>query len=127
MSWAIGYENGRDIGYGVPAVCDKPGCNAQIDRGISYCCGDYATDYGCGLYFCTAHLAHRIPRGSDMVVQICPRCIRYRPPYDPKPDVADWIRHKLTHESWSQWRQENPDEVENMKKMLATLPAGLLH
>ena len=34
MGWSIGYDDNwkRDIGYGVPAVCDHPGCNEKIDR-----------------------------------------------------------------------------------------------
>ena len=36
MSWSIGYDDNwdRDIGYGVPAYCDHPGCNEEIDRGF---------------------------------------------------------------------------------------------
>ena len=35
MGWSLGYDGRwkRDIGYGVPAVCDFPGCNEEIDRG----------------------------------------------------------------------------------------------
>jgi hypothetical protein len=41
MSWAIGYDGRwkRDIGYGVPAYCDHPGCNEEIDRGLAHVCG----------------------------------------------------------------------------------------
>ena len=30
MGWSIGYDEKwqRDIGYGVPAICDYPGCTA---------------------------------------------------------------------------------------------------
>jgi hypothetical protein len=28
------------------------------------------------------------------------------------------MRHKLTDESWQQWRDENPEEVEKMKSAL---------
>ena len=40
MGWAIGYDGRweRDIGYGVPAVCDHPDCNVRIDRGLDYVC-----------------------------------------------------------------------------------------
>ena len=29
MSWAVGYDSKwqRDIGYGVPSICDHPKCN----------------------------------------------------------------------------------------------------
>jgi hypothetical protein len=41
MGWSIGYDENwkRDIGYGVPAVCDHPKCNKIINRGLSYVCG----------------------------------------------------------------------------------------
>lgn len=42
MGWSIGYDNNwkRDIGYGVPATCDHPDCNEEIDRGLAYVCGN---------------------------------------------------------------------------------------
>ena len=33
-------SSGRDQGYGVPAKCDHPGCDEDIDRGIAFACGD---------------------------------------------------------------------------------------
>ena len=38
MSWAVGYDSKwqRDIGYGVPSICDHPKCNKEIHRGLSY-------------------------------------------------------------------------------------------
>lgn len=111
MGWSVGRRDGRDIGYGVPAICDKPDCDAEIDRGLSYCCGDYSTEYGCGLYFCENHLSYRKPHGSDRLVQLCPRCIAYKNPYTPKPDTQEWISWKLTDDSWNTWRQENPKKV----------------
>jgi hypothetical protein len=104
MGWSIGFDERwqRDIGYGVPATCDYPGCNAAIDRGLSYVCGGepFGGDRGCGLYFCKAHL--RMGRR----VQLCTRCSRGRKPYEPTPDTAEWIHHKATDESWAQWRAE---------------------
>ena len=117
MGWAIGYDPNWscDIGYGVPAYCDHPECNAEIDRGLSHVCGGepYGGDRGCGLFFCAGHLdssAH------------CPRCAAYRPtPYKrPKPDHPRWIRHKLTDPSWSEWRAEHPQEVEIMRATLTS-------
>jgi hypothetical protein len=33
MGWSVGEgKDGRDIGYGVPALCDHPDCSEQIDR-----------------------------------------------------------------------------------------------
>lgn len=104
MSWAIGEHNGRDIGYGVPAVCDFPRCGAEIDRGLSYVCGGAAHggDHGCGLFFCPKHLHY-----GQFDAPLCSRCRNYRPPFDPTPDVALWIGHKATDPSWADWREEN--------------------
>lgn len=96
MGWAVGYDSTwhRDIGYGVPALCDQPGCDAHIDRGLGYVCGagPGGAEHGCGLYFCGEHggglpdCEHTIAEGT--------------------PDVAQWLRHKLTDPSWGQWRAE---------------------
>ncbi len=60
MSWAIGYNETykRDVGYGVPAYCDHPGCKRVIDRGLAYICGGDigGGEHGCGLFFCEKHL-----------------------------------------------------------------------
>jgi hypothetical protein len=110
MGWSIGYDSHwkRDIGYGVPAYCDHPKCNKEIDRGLSYVCGGepYGGEKGCGLYFCQDHM---IGVGSG---QRCPKCARYdHKPYKPKPEHPKWIRFKLRDKSWAVWRKENPDEV----------------
>lgn len=109
MGWGIGYDNNwnRDIGYGVPATCDHPGCGEAIDRGLAHVCGGepFGGDDGCGLYFCGKHL-HPCR---------CERCSNSQPPFDPTPDTKEWIEWKLTDESWKQWRDENPDEVAALK------------
>lgn len=102
MGWSIGFDTkwNRDIGYGVPATCDHPGCGAQIDRGLSYVCGGdpYGGEHGCGLYFCGRHLS-----GCP---QVCDRCEAGADPYVPTADVAEWTHHKQTDPSWAQWRAE---------------------
>ena len=108
MSWAVGYDTNwkRDIGYGVPAICDHPKCNERIDRGIAYVCGaePCGGEKGCGLYFCGKHQVGYYQR--------CKKCATYRgTTYKPKPDLEVWIKHKLLHESWEEWRKENPEEV----------------
>ena len=108
MSWAIGYDNNwqRDIGYGVPATCDHPECNTQINRGLSHvCCNSepYGGDDGCGLYFCGKHL--------HLPYAMCDRCIDQDPPFDMKPDATEWLRHKLEDDSWGKWREDNPIET----------------
>lgn len=116
MSWAVGFDTHwqRDIGYGVPAICDKPKCDARINRGLSFVCGGepYGGEIGCGLYFCANHLWFGRSRNAP---QLCPRCMEYRPPYKrPKSDVLEWREHKLTDESWQEWRDANPDKVQKL-------------
>ncbi len=106
MGWSVGYDNhwSRDIGYGVPAICDHPDCDKKIDRGLSYVCGGepYGGDSGCGLYFCDKHHS-----------PLCARCQnrkrgpRQVPPFDAKPDTEEWTNHKMTDPSWEKWREEN--------------------
>lgn len=123
MGWSIGYDNNwkRDVGYGVPAICDQPKCTAEIDRGLSFVCGGdpYGGDYGCGLYFCSQHLFYRQPRGAESHIQLCPRCYAYKSPYNPKPDTKEWVKWKLKDKSWEKWRKENPEEVKLLLSKVA--------
>lgn len=102
----------RWAGYGVPAVCDWPDCEAAIDRGLAYKCEEHLTyfewpdgreeenvDEGCGLYFCSEHLYKAELHGG----------------VEPKPDTREWVEWMLTDESWEQWRTENPDRVASMR------------
>lgn len=116
MGWSVGEHDGRDIGYGVPAICDHPKCNARIDRGLAYVCCDqmpYGGEKGCGRFFCYDHADYR---------HRCSRCNHGRPAWPAKPDVREWIEWKLTDLSWELWRKENPDEVERLKALLPTAP-----
>lgn len=119
MGWSIGYDSKwkRDIGYGVPAVCDHPGCNTGIHRGLAHVCGGepYGGEHGCGLFFCDNHL---YLHGNSIFSQRCERCSNDKSYFDPKPDVKEWVEWKLTHESWQKWRDENPEEVAKMKTRL---------
>lgn len=110
MGWQIGYDENwqRDIGYGVPAICDHPGCTNEINRGLGFVCANqtpHGGEFGCGLFFCSDH--HNFD-GQ------CERCVKGEDPFEPKPDLLRWIRWKLEHASWADWRQENPDEVKKM-------------
>lgn len=122
MSWAVGFDSrwNRDIGYGVPATCDHPKCNAEIDRGLSYVCGGkpYGGDIGCGLYFCSEHLF--MPGSRRDCSQLCPRCLtsHYGSPYKPKPDSPEWLRWKLRDPSWKPWRDKYPEKVAEMRLAL---------
>jgi hypothetical protein len=119
VGWSIGYDAHwrRDIGYGVPATCDHPGCGKGIDRGLAFVCGGepYGGEHGCGLYFCGEHLFI----ASDFRATLCDRCLDGRDPFEATPDVAEWIRHKLTDESWQGWRADNPDIVATLKLRLS--------
>lgn len=107
MGYCIGYDsaNQRDVGYGVPATCEHPDCNAEIDRGMSYACGGGFPEDGCGRYFCSAH-------GGGSA---CPHDGN-APPL--KPDRPDWLFHKLTDPSWAKWRAENPGLVADAQERL---------
>jgi hypothetical protein len=111
MGWSIGYDTHwkRDIGYGVPATCDHPGCGASIDRGLAYVCGNepYGGEDGCGLYFCEKH--------QFAPNQLCARCVKGEDPFEPTPDVFFWNVHKLTDESWQGWRAEHQEEVAQLQ------------
>lgn len=106
MGWSIGFDSNwnRDIGYGVPAYCDFPGCGKTIDRGLAYVCGGEPEggEHGCGLYFCESHLTYSERKDATL----CPRCYRGNRPFKPTPDHPDWIAHKATDPSWAKWRAE---------------------
>lgn len=106
MGWSIGWcpNWNRDIGYGVPAYCDFPGCNEEIDRGLSYKCLN-EDDFECTLFFCENH---------RIACEDCESCYLVAKPNE----HPEWINWKLTDESWKQWREENPEEVEKLKKFL---------
>lgn len=110
MGWSIGFDERwqRDVGYGVPAACDHPGCEEQIDRGLSYVCGGdpFGGKHGCGLFFCGTHLVAHEFRGGDCVL-VCHRCDQHRKPFIPKPDTLLWLYFKMTDPSWKEWRVEN--------------------
>lgn len=67
-------HDGRMGGYNVQAVCDLPGCDTIIDRGMSYLCGsspDWDGDWTCGGCFCSDHLVFS---HTDDAGQMCPDC-----------------------------------------------------
>lgn len=108
MGWSPGYDPkwNRDIGYGVPAYCDFPGCGAEIDRGLAHVCAGeqpYGGEHGCGLYFCGKHLLWS-EHGFA-----CAQCVQGKPPFTPTADHPDWLQHKQTHPSWADWRAEHPE------------------
>jgi hypothetical protein len=59
----------RPAGYMVLATCDRRGCDAEIDRGLGYLCGDephgpFDDARGCGRYYCGKHGTFVGPRGG---------------------------------------------------------------
>lgn len=78
MGWANYGEDsqGRPIGYAHEAICDHPSCDAKIDRGLSYACGDMHGDdeISCEKYFCDDHLGHTIRNDQGEGYRICDCC-----------------------------------------------------
>lgn len=78
MSWAnCGNDSmGRPIGYAHPAKCDQEGCEAEIDRGLSYACGGMHgnTEIACEKYFCEEHLANFVIEDEETCVCVCTEC-----------------------------------------------------
>jgi hypothetical protein len=110
MGWSLGFDHSQDryIGYGVPAYCDHPECDEEIDRGLGCVCGGqpYGGDDGCGLYFCGKHLTYD---------NQCPRCEAGQEPFAiTKPEHPRWMRHLLYDPSWAEWRAMHPEKVRQM-------------
>jgi hypothetical protein len=112
MGWSIGFDENwkRDIGYGVPATCDHPGCGKKIDRGLSYVCGGeaFGGEQGCGLFFCKEHrdIYQKRINGHLEWVELCYRCGHYKKPYKPTPDISELVNFKMTDPSWAEWREK---------------------
>lgn len=81
MGWARGWDHihDREVGYGVVAKCDQPGCEREIDRGLDYRCGGCDFDKGCGLHFCHTHLFFSF----DQETQVCLACLEAEQPRCP--------------------------------------------
>ena len=83
MGWAnCGLDSkGRPIGYGHTATCDEPGCEVEIDRGLSYACGNMHGEFDeyCEGYFCSEHLYLEFNNSPEIdenqLYQICRACL----------------------------------------------------
>lgn len=139
MGW--GYttgEGGRDQGYIVPSLCDQPGCTEEIDRGLSYRCGEYRSDNGCSNFFCSKHLywytsedPDTDPNAGDEAINFCDHCLwsiehpddydnPKQPPYhEPKPDMLKWVLWKRYDASWENWRKEDSKDVEALDERIS--------
>jgi len=150
VGWSIGFDQRwrRDVGYGVPATCDYPGCERSIDRGLAFVCGGrpYGGAFGCGLFFCSDHqFGVEFPLGDltpsevepDGLVsvdddgnpviyvgQVCERCADFLQaggdlePFTPSLDTVEWMAFKLLHPSWQEWRDGHADEVSAMRQSI---------
>lgn len=119
MGYQIYKVGKRWGGYGVPAVCEHPKCNEEIDRGMSFACGgEPFSELGCDRYFCGKHREwHDFNTGSGREgKEVCARCAKRKPPFPYKPEHPDWVNHLLKDPSWAEWRENNPDEVEELNK-----------
>ena len=130
MGFSVGWDSNwkRDIGYGVPSICDHPGCTTEIDRGLGYICGSnpHGGEHGCGLFFCTAHLSYYGRRDSDRSIsnpQLCLRCGKKskRGPFEPTADTLEWMEHKLHDNSWYQWRVGEPEAVKLLREAVKAI------
>lgn len=68
-------SEGRPIGYVFKAICDQPGCDANIDRGLSYSCGGMhgEDEISCERYFCSEHLGNFV-EVDGRATAICDEC-----------------------------------------------------
>lgn len=99
MGWAYGTDaNGREIGYGVVAVCDQYTCSEVIDRGLGYRCGPLGCEAddepGCGDFFCGEHLFMDSREGDG--AGLCAACIEtYGPdPFYENEEIAALAPHQ---------------------------------
>lgn len=122
MGYSIYRVGQRWGGYGVPAVCEHPKCNEEIDRGFPYACGgEPFSEHGCDRYFCGNHLVYHCfnAGGRRECVQVCERCDKRKSPFPYKPETKEWLNHLLTDDSWEEWRNKNPEEVKEIKATLS--------
>ena len=78
MGWSYCGKDreGRDIGYGIEALCDYRNCLTEIDRGLAFVCGSMhgGDGIGCGKYFCYDHLTFITSNLEQRTVQVCEEC-----------------------------------------------------
>lgn len=134
----MGYQvyeigEGRFGGYGVPAYCDHPDCNEEIDRGMAYACGgEPFSELGCPRYFCSKHVSYTGFKcdGSDercdheedcecTFKEVCERCEKGEAPFDAKPEHPDWVKHVLKDSSWKEWRRNHRPLVTEYRELVA--------
>lgn len=109
--------------YGVPAICEHPDCNKEIDRWMSYACWwEPFSEHWCDRYFCEKHLGSKYIKEDWSEcnceddckcesVDLCERCRDNKDPFPYKPEHKRWIKHILKDESWEERRNDNPKKI----------------
>jgi len=86
-------SNGRPIGYVFEAICDFPGCDNRIDRGLSYACGAMhgQNEFDCEGYFCGEHL--HFPNDPENILEWRqPMCKKCNEKFEEYKEGEKWVR-----------------------------------
>ena len=129
MGYQVYKVNHRFGGYGVPAICEHPNCNEEINRGMPYACGEEPfSEVGCDRYFCGKHKV-LVCRDSEGEIceheedcdceckEVCERCAKGEEPFPYKPEHPTWVKHILKDKSWAEWRKNHPIEVNELNHL----------
>lgn len=129
MGYGVYKVGKRWGGYAVPAYCEHPACNEEVDRGMGCACGEEPfSEVGCDRYFCGEHLmGFSVKEGDEKcahendcdctLVRVCDRCGAGEEPFPYKPEHPKWVYHLLHHKSWKTWRDGHPLEVKELQKL----------
>jgi len=118
MGWAVG--TGGTSGHRIwrAGLMRSPAMQQGNRSRLSHVCGMINTDgedRGCGLHSVLTTCLDS--RSSDSFVNAATHA---QTPFARKPDLAEWSNHKLTDQSWAQWRAENPDRSNRFRSAALT-------
>ncbi len=102
MGYGVYWHKGRWQGYGVPAYCDYKDCKEKIDRGLGCQNAEDKENGEHNIFCCDKHESEPI---EDFDI-------------DYKKEHPEWLNHVLNHESWKEWREENPEIVKIYTELL---------
>lgn len=107
--WYAVYENWpRFAWYWVPAICEHPNCNKEIDRWMAFACWwEPFAEWYCDRYFCSKHLQFIFDEDDNMSPQCCERCAEWKEPFPYKPETEERKEHVNTDKSWKERREKN--------------------
>ena len=129
MGYQVYQVGDRWGGYGVPAICEHPDCNEEIDRGMPYACGEEPfSEYGCDRYFCGKHkemvgynaFGEKCKHEKDCDCEFkeyCESCAKGIDSFPYKPEHPKWLKHLLKDKSWAEWRKNNPQKVKELSPL----------